>query len=144
MGVTFHSNHVRHESDIALKKMLQERGDREFMSKPQIENGNLKVSNFKNHQVCKAIISTVMGRSPEIMNVYRDYSNEIFLSYKRNDGVTWRYKCVFDSNLVSWMRVDGDRIQTEIDVKEINGKLLVTQTHSDGSKTQQVFAGSSL
>ncbi len=151
VGLVLFSNQYRHEQSISLEKLVQERivSNESFSStgnkiiaeekvSPQ-KKSNLSVDNFDERQVCKAVIATVMGRSPKIMKVYRENVFEVFVSYVLGDGVQWKYRCDFGLRSVDWQRVGGSWVKTNLDVKEINQILIVTQTHDDGSRTRKYF-----
>ncbi|KWT98929.1 hypothetical protein APQ14_19615 [Vibrio toranzoniae] len=145
------SNQYRHEQSITLEKIAQERivNKESFLNAenkiiaeekaPPKKKGNLSVENFDESQVCKAVIATVMGRSPKIMKVYKENVFEVFVSYVLDDGVMWKYRCDFGLYSVDWQRVGGNWVKTNLDVKEINQILIVTQTHDDGSISRKYF-----
>ncbi|EIZ1174148.1 hypothetical protein MOV00_004355 [Vibrio vulnificus] len=151
VGLVVFSNQNSQEQSIPLEKIVQEQivGNESFLKQenkitaeekvPSKKKGNLSVDNFDERQVCKAVIATVMGRSPRIMKVYKENIFEVFVSYIVDDGVEWQYRCDFGLRSVDWQRVGGGWVKTNLDVKEVNQILIVTHTHDDGSKTRKYY-----
>ncbi len=65
-------------------------------------------SAFTLQQICRATISTLMGRSPSIINVDRVDGDVVYVSYVRpDDGTGWANRCKLDGNTVIWATETG-------------------------------------
>ena len=106
--------------------------------------GNVDMGAFNEQQVCKAAISTVMGKNPSIMKIDRIKRNVTYLSYIRpDDGTNWAYRCMFDRSTVIWASDTGRWRTDKADSKitfSINGNTLtISEKYSDGSATNKSF-----
>lgn len=113
------------------------------------EKNNINLSVSQKIKLCKAGISQVMGRSPNIMTLYDNRNNKIFyIKYTRSDDYSvWTYKCKIKDNEIIWGNPDkGGRWMNEYrrgDSKltyKINGdELFVYEKYSDGSGSKKYF-----
>lgn len=99
---------------------------------------------FSKKQICKAAISTVMGRNPSVMSIDRVSGNIIYVSYVRaDDGSHWSYRCKLNGSRVVWSSKTGRWRNSQFDSKitfSVNGKTLsITESYSDGSATHKSF-----
>jgi hypothetical protein len=71
-------------------------------------NNNVDMGAVSKQQVCKATISTVMSKSPSIMNIDRAENDVTYVSYIRpDDGTNWAYRCMFEGSTVVWASDTG-------------------------------------
>lgn len=105
---------------------------------------NVDMGAFNKQQVCKATISTVMGKSPSIMNIDRTEKDITYISYIRpDDGTNWAYRCMFDGSTIIWASDTGRWRTDKADSKitfSINGSTLtISEKYGDGSATDKSF-----
>lgn len=69
-------------------------------------------SAFDNHELCKAAISSVMGRPVNSMISMRSKADspEIFYT-RKEDGSKHRYNCKFEGNKIIWRAYFDDPVQ---------------------------------
>lgn len=99
-------------------------------------------------QVCKAAIAAVMGRDPAIISVTSVQGDVHFLSYVRDDGKRWSYKCKLDHAEVVWGADDGrwrdDPRDEKLFYQLVGSSVKITQRYGDGSSSDEVFEFSRL
>ena len=104
---------------------------------------------FSDVQICKATISSIMGRDPRIIQVDRIAGDIIYLSYIRpDDGRKWAYRLKLQGNRVIWASDVGRWRNSEYDSKivySIAGDVLsIEEKFSDGSKLKKSYSFSQL
>ena len=104
---------------------------------------------FSEREICKAVISTVMGRSPAIMTAQRQADNVIVSYVRQSDNTTWRAKCSASSDEAVWGNADGRWRNHNMDLQITigltrQGHLSVSETYSDGSERTKTFSPSQL
>tara|TARA_R110002072_G_scaffold197707_1_gene355368 strand:- start:432 stop:785 length:354 start_codon:yes stop_codon:yes gene_type:complete len=59
-------------------------------------------------QICKAGLSVVMGRAPNIMTTEKVNNGIVYLSYRRpSDNTKWSYRCRVEGNRIIWASAQG-------------------------------------
>ena len=102
----------------------------------------IDMGEFNQKQICKATISVVMGRSPNLMKINGEQDGIVRLSYlSDNRQKMWRYKCKLEGNRAIWGGDDSGRWRNEDNIRfaVINSELNVTENYSDNSSTVKVF-----
>jgi hypothetical protein len=94
--------------------------------------------------VCKAAIAAIMGRDPSIISIDNRREGVINLSYiRKDDNTRWAYRCKVDGNRVIWATDTGrwrtHRMDEKITFTSDASGITITQTFSDGSKSQERF-----
>jgi hypothetical protein len=93
--------------------------------------------------VCKATIGAVMNRDPSIM-VAADRGDLISVSYTRDDGTSWAFKCKIQGSRVLWGNLDGRWRDTSMDSQisyRVDGNTVtITELYSDGSRSEDSFS----
>lgn len=91
-------------------------------------------------QICKAGIGISFGRNPQTMNSKKK-NGYYEISYKRNDGKIWKYKCkVEPNNVIRWANTDGDwRYDSTITYKIQGNNINLEEKYADGSGTSQTY-----
>lgn len=99
-------------------------------------------------EICKAAIGVVMGRDPAMMKIDRSAAGIEYLSYVRDDGTLWSYRCRLEGSQVIWS-TDKGRWHDQADDGTIIYKLApdrsnvtVTETYTDGSASAKEFPSS--
>lgn len=95
-------------------------------------------------KLCKAGISTLMGRDAQTMysgKIAEQDDNDIFkLVYWRFDGEMFSYHCLLKGNQIIWKMAPDGRWRTHpLDEKlifdeSLNGSITITMTNGDGSR----------
>lgn len=62
---------------------------------------------FTREQICKATIATVMFKQPSIMVSKKLSNGDIKVSYIRNNGTKWAYKCKINGQNILWGNIEG-------------------------------------
>ena len=62
---------------------------------------------FDEQSICKAVIATIMGRSPSIIEVDQVIAKTVFLSYLRADNTHWSYRCKLEGSRAIWASSHG-------------------------------------
>ena len=92
--------------------------------------------------VCKAGIATIMGRPPAIMST-RQRDRITLVSYTRNDGNSYTYKCRVEGRRIHWGNSDGRWRTHPADSKLFfrvqSGTVHVEDRFSDGSIVRNRF-----
>jgi hypothetical protein len=100
---------------------------------------------FSEREICKGVISLVMGRSPEIMTT-QARSDDVLVSYVReSDNTKWRAKCTTSVGKAVWGNADGRWRNHSMDPQikiglTPNGYLSVSETYADGSERTKTFS----
>jgi hypothetical protein len=100
---------------------------------------------FSEQEICKGVISVVMGRAPEIMTT-ETWNGDVLVSYVReSDNTTWRAKCSASLGEAVWGNADGRWRNHSMDPQiEIgltaDGNLSVSETYVDGSERTKTFS----
>lgn len=68
-------------------------------------------STFDNYELCKAAISSVMGRPVDSMISMRSKSESPEIFYTKEDGAKYRYNCKFEGNKIIWRAYFDDPVQ---------------------------------
>ncbi|WP_103120578.1 hypothetical protein [Methylopila sp. Yamaguchi] len=96
-------------------------------------------------EICKATIAKVMGRDPRIIRTDTQESGIYYLSYVRDDGTLWSYRCRLEGNQVIWAS-DKGRWRTHPDDETLTYRLsqdrrslTISEKFSDGSSTEASF-----
>ena len=100
-------------------------------------------------QICKAMISAVMGREPKIINIDAESEGVIRLSYRRpSDGSHWSNRCKVTGQSVTWALREGRWRDHPLDEKitfERSGEMLIIrQRHADNSTSTNTYPISAL
>lgn len=78
-----------------------------------ILGGNAMASDaFSKADVCKAAISSEMGRSVKTMKTLKSAPDMPEVIYARDDGNKYRYQCRFNGNRVVWRTYFNDHLKT--------------------------------
>lgn len=113
---------------------------------PSGDNASTEVvrGDFSDQQICKAAISTIMGRLPSIIRIASSSGGVTYLSYIA-DGTKWDYRCRIQGNNAVWAAEPG-RWRTEDDIQySVSGtRLVVSELYSDGSSNRKVYEISQL
>ncbi|GGX76882.1 hypothetical protein GCM10007160_00030 [Litchfieldella qijiaojingensis] len=96
-----------------------------------------------NSSLCKAGIATIMGRNPRIMNAQS--AGEItYISYTRDDGNSYTYKCKIEGNRIHWGNKVGrwrvHSADSKVFYQVAQGKVHVEDRFSDGSSSNKSFS----
>ena len=101
-------------------------------------------SRFTATQLCKAGIAVTMGRSASNMSA-SETGGIVDLSYVRDDGTEWTYRCKVEGTRIIWGAPGGrwrdtaaDGILTYRETKD--GSLRVTEKFQDGSTNSDTFS----
>lgn len=73
--------------------------------------GAFSQSTFDNYELCKAAISSVMGRPVNSMISMRSKSDSPEIFYTKEDGAKHRYNCKFEGNKIIWRAYFDDPVQ---------------------------------
>lgn len=99
----------------------------------------LEIGDFSPQQVCKAVISSVMGRSPSIISINRTEGTIIYLSYYA-DSAKWNYRCKLQGSYAIWAAEPGRwRIEENIHYTANGSKLTISQHFPDGSSSIESY-----
>lgn len=74
--------------------------------------GIASAQGFDNFSLCKAAISTEMGREAKIMKSLKSDPSLPEISYTRNDGKNYRYNCKIEGNRITWRTYFNDYSKT--------------------------------
>ena len=95
-------------------------------------------------QVCKAAVSAIMNRSPEIISIDREINGITYLSYRRpSDNSLWSQKCKLEQSTVHWGLAAGRWQNTYTDnavtfnVTSIS--VVIHEQHKDGTASSNTF-----
>lgn len=66
---------------------------------------------FSKANICKAAISSEMGRSVKTMKVLKSDADMPEITYTRSDGQKYRYQCRFEGNKVIWRTYFNDHLK---------------------------------
>ncbi len=107
------------------------------------------VAEFDISKICKATISTVMGKAPSIMKIDKIVGGVIYLSYiRQSDRTTWAYRCQIDGAKAIWATDTGrwrtHAMDSKITFIARGGSLKITEKYSDGSSTKKTFTSNQL
>lgn len=100
---------------------------------------------FSEREICKGVISVVMGRPPEIMTT-QARSDDVLVSYVReSDNTKWRAKCTASVGEAVWGNADGRWRDHSMDPQisfglSPNGDLIVSEIYVDGSERTKTFS----
>jgi hypothetical protein len=100
---------------------------------------------FSEREICKGVISTVMGRPPEIMKT-QNSNGDVLVSYVRgSDNTKWRAKCTASVGKAVWGNADGRWRDHSMDPQisfglAPNGELIVSEIYGDGSERTKTFS----
>jgi hypothetical protein len=100
---------------------------------------------FSEQEICKGVISLVMGRPPEIMTT-QARSDDVLVSYVRDsDNTKWRAKCTASVGKAVWGNADGRWRDHSMDPQisfglAPNGELIVSEIYGDGSERTKTFS----
>ena len=100
--------------------------------------GEAYKGDFTEQQICKAVISSIMGREPSIIRIDSVQENTSYLSYNRpSDDSHWKYRCTLKGNKAIWA-TDTGRWHTHQDDSVITFSVIVDELnifekYSDGS-----------
>lgn len=99
---------IKTQQENFIKSELIAKEIRDFQKKEnQILKSKNTTSSFQEICICKAVIGTVMGKDPSIMNG-RMINNLPHVYYNRpNDGTLWKYKCKIEGGTVLWAMDPG-------------------------------------
>lgn len=103
------------------------------------------IAPFSKEQICKATISTVMGKSPSIMSIDRVSDKVTYLSYIRpDDGKKWSYRCKTNDSYSIWASDKGrwrdDPADSKISFSVSGSTLSLSETFGDESLTNKSFS----
>ena len=107
-------------------------------------------TDFSESEVCRAAISTIMGRPVHrvrVEKIARD--GVVFLFYIRaEDRTTWSFKCFTEKNVVTWGNADGrwrvDPLDSTVTFFASDEVLTVTEDYGDGSTKKENFTRADL
>jgi len=113
-----------------------------------VQSPQTSAPTFSVLQVCKAGIGLLMGRDPAAMEGRESAGMATFSYVRKDDGTKWSYRCRLDGDRIVWAS-DTGRWRTHpldevIRYMVDDGKLVVTETFSDGSSRSKTFAASEL
>lgn len=100
----------------------------------------LSNQNATESQICKAGTGISFGRNPKIM--YSKKMNGYYeISYKRDDGKIWKYKCKIEpNNIIRWASDSGNwRYDSTITYKIQGHNIYLEEKYDDGSVTKKTF-----
>ncbi|MGQ4273420.1 hypothetical protein [Terrihabitans sp. B22-R8] len=96
-------------------------------------------------EICKAAIGKTMGRSPSIIQIDGTSAGIYSMSYVRDDGTLWSYRCKLEGNQVIWAS-DKGRWRTKPEdgkltyqVTQDRKKVTIIEDYGDGSKSQETY-----
>jgi len=100
---------------------------------------------FSKAQICRAGISTVMGKDPNIIKIDKIKDQIIYLFYIRpSDKKRWAYRCKLSGNRIIWASDTGRWRDSQYDSKityKINGEnIKIKDRFGDGSVTMKSFS----
>lgn len=111
-------------------------------AKERTSSGSAQLVKPEKINICKAAIAKVMGRDPSIMT--SEESDMVSVSYQRDDGTNWLYRCTFQADRVIWALGDGrwrNHPADEILTYQIQGNTIeITESWSDGSFTKEAYS----
>ena len=101
------------------------------------------LTNFTKEDVARFAISSLMGQPSETMKVKTKY-DKYYVSYvRKSDAKKFDYKVKVHKNNVVWASIDGrwrsSKYDEKITFEEIDNKLKIIQTFSDGSIAENYF-----
>jgi len=107
---------------------------------------------FSRSQICKATISSMMGRDLSIVKVDSQSEGITYLSYIRpDDNTEWKFRCKIEGSSIIWAAEPDGRWRTDPADSELtfsidseNKNLTIRETFSDGSSSEDVFNASQL
>lgn len=102
---------------------------------------------FSVRQICKGAIAVLMGRDSAGINA-QAIGDEVWLSYTRSDGTSWKFKCKLDGARILWgsdtgrWRIHPQDERLSFSVVQTAGvrRLQVEQRFSDGSSNKRAFS----
>lgn len=107
-----------------------------------------QVVGFSRSQICKAGIGKTMGRDPAIMRT-RPSGGFTVVSYVRDDGELWTYRCRIQGDRIVWASETGrwrthpaDEVLTFAETPD--GNLRVDERYSDGSGSSKIYSAAEL
>jgi len=93
-----------------------------------------KKNSVNEKYISKAVISSIFGRSPSIMNVKNNKQGMYIVTYG-----SYSYKVKFKGSKVIWGANDGRWRNDNIHYSEKNNKVIITEIFSDGSMRNDEF-----
>lgn len=73
--------------------------------------GAMASEGFSKADICKAAISSEMGRNVKTMKTLKSHADMPEITYVRDDGNKYRYQCRFDGERVVWRTYFNDHLQ---------------------------------
>ena len=96
-------------------------------------------------EICRAAIAAIMGHEPRIIKVDKSADGVDYLSYIRDDGTLWSYRCKISGNEIIWASDTGrwrtDSLDEKIvyKISEDHNVVTITQTFSDSSEIVKTY-----
>lgn len=108
-----------------------------------VSNINAQDTMIPKSCLCKAGIATVMGRNPILMKA-KSVGDITYVSYTRDDGKSYTYKCKIEGKRIHWGNKDGrwrvHPADSKVFYRVVQGKVRVKDHFSDGSSTSKSFS----
>lgn len=99
--------------------------------------------------ICKAAVAKMMGRPVSIMTITRSAGDVHYLSYRRDDGTQWAYRCRLQGDRIIWGSEPNGRWRDQredevLTFRHANGgnTLVIRERFSDGFSSEQSFRAS--
>lgn len=110
----------------------------------EIDIGEGVLSEADQGRACRAVIASLNGRDPAIIQVIEQSANYVTVRYTRDDGAVWTNQCRVGKTTAEWRMVENGtagRWRTEDTVRfQIEGPSIKVQTFMSGEKvTDDVF-----
>ena len=98
---------------------------------------------FKESQICKAAISTIMGRDPTSMKIKQSQNSAVIVSYKRDDGNNYSYKCKTEGKNIIWGNQSGrwrtNKFDSKVSFTVQGNNIEIKDQFNDGSSSKKSF-----
>lgn len=103
---------------------------------------------LSNSHICRAAISTIFDKKPEIVNIKREqrFSGQdiVYISFEPEEGdKTTQFKCYINGKNIIWATETGayrnTEIDSQIDYEVKNNVLTVRESHKNGSVFRKAF-----
>ena len=104
----------------------------------------IDLGSFDEQSICKAVIATIMGTNPSIIEIDQVIAKTVFLSYLRADNTHWSYRCKLEGSRAIWASSHGrwrtHPMDAEITFYVEGNSVKIVDRAYDGDATFKYFS----